>query len=177
MKMSISFSLLACLALVPSVLRAADKPLTPKAEASAVMRVMFGADGQAKLALKEDQKAKVGQVKQNWEAKIAQINQEFKARVQDLLTPDQRKKLEELQKAEPVEKTEHFRSVLSNKTERELKLTPEQKTKLTQMQKDFAPKASAAVLEARAKLVEGLSDDQKKKLDELVKTSKKGKGK
>lgn len=149
---------------------AADDTLgKTKPEAAMIIRLAFSAEGQTKLGLDENQKAKVGQVKEGWDAKMAQVLQEFKQKLAAVLTDEQRKKLAANPEKPNPEKVEHFQSVLSGKAEKELKLTADQKAKLTPIRKDFATQAAANVQEFKNKVLEVMTAEQKTKIAEMVK--------
>jgi Spy/CpxP family protein refolding chaperone len=128
------------------------------------------------LSLTDDQEAKIAGIRKEYKPKVQEaakdlgsvVKEEFE-KIQDVLTPEQKKKIEEIKEERKEFRGERLSERLAHLEE--LDLTAGEAAKLLAIRKEYHPK-----IEKTMKELEGLlNDDQKKTREETLKAGKKRK--
>jgi Spy/CpxP family protein refolding chaperone len=128
------------------------------------------------LSLTDDQEAKIGEIRKEYKPKVQEaakdlgtVVKEEVEKIQGVLTPDQKKKVEEIKEERKEFRGERLAERLAHLEE--LDLTEGETAKFIAIRKEYQPK-----IEKTMKELEGLlNDDQKKAREEALKAGKKRK--
>jgi Spy/CpxP family protein refolding chaperone len=125
------------------------------------------------LNLTDQQEAKIAEIRKEFHPKVQEAGKELATvvkeemdKVRDVLTPEQKSKVDAFKEERQEDREEHLAERVAHL--KELDLTDDEKAKISEIRKEFHPK----IVKALEGLKGVLSDDQRKEREELLKAGK-----